>query len=149
MGFLKRLLGGGKKKPSNPKPKEDIYEIIGEYGSVLGAKAKTPSYVADESKLPYAKDQIKSAIIEALKINAMPQLRKQLRAAYLELSMWQTGVGPIDQIWTFDVFSMNRNDTPQNLARQLSDQNPDPKWERIILQENDKLKKELEDLGLG
>jgi hypothetical protein len=148
MGILKKLFGGGKETPQNPKSQDDIYEIVGDYGSALEAKAKTPSFVADENKLPYPKDQIKSAIIEALKINAIPQLREQLKAAYLQLSMWQKGVGPTDELWTFDILNMNPNDTPEKLAQQMSDQNPDPKWGQLISQENDTLKKELEDLGL-
>jgi hypothetical protein len=155
MGILKRLFGGGKEAvpvevlhTSLPEFQDDPYEVVGNYGSVIEARAKTPSFVADESKLPYPKEQIKRAIIEALKINALPQLREHLKTAYLELSMWQKGVGQKDQLWTYDILNMNPNDAPEKLAQQLSDQNIDPKWERVILQENEALKKELEDLGL-
>lgn len=155
MGILKRLFGGGKEAvPAEVlhtpplKSQDDPYEVVGNYGSAIEARAKTPSFVVDETKLPYPKEQIKRAIIEALKVNALPQLREHLKTAYLELSMWQKGVGQKDQLWTIDVLSMNPNDTPEKLAQQLSDQNMDPKWEPMIFQERETLKKELMDLGL-
>jgi hypothetical protein len=148
MGFLKRLLRIGENRPPAIESSDAMCEIVGDYGTALEKKAMTPAYVADERRLPHPKEQIKRAIIYALKINLLPQLQEHLKGGYIELAMWQKGVGQEDQLWGLDVLSMNPKNPVQTLARQLSDQSPDPKWAKLILDERAQLKQELDDLGL-
>lgn len=150
MGILKRFFGKQESQPSTPDPKKplDPFQIIGDFGATIQERAQRSSYVIDESKLPYPKNKIKEAIIVALETNVAPQLMEHLKTAYIELCWWQKGVGPEDKLWGPDLLSIDRNQDPVELARQISEQDIDPSWSEKIEAERESLVAELQRCGL-
>lgn len=70
---------------------KDYVRIIVSYGTALELSGN--AIVIDESKLPYTKQEIKDAIIEALTKPQTSQDKDMLKGAYLQLSTWQKNVG--------------------------------------------------------
>lgn len=150
LGLFKKLF---KKRTSDSVSKRDfiaaIHAIIGAYGSVLEERVARPCFVADESKLPHRKEIIKNAIITALKHNLYPSnFKKHLKISFLELCMWQKDIGLKDRRHTIDVSSLNINDSIENLASQITNQNPDEKLAQVVSNERESLKRELQECGL-
>lgn len=68
--------------------------IISAYGKTLEHLGPTPgATVADESKLPFPKERIKTAYLTALRASNDPQLRSVLKAGFVSLADFQSGVG--------------------------------------------------------
>ena len=92
MGILRRIFGGGEKKPAETTmSRESAIEIIQTYGEIMETSAPAPGCVADASKLPYTKERIKQALILGLKTNADPHMKEMLKVGYVQLADWQDG----------------------------------------------------------
>lgn len=60
----------------------DFVRIVQAYGKFLETSAPVPGMVADASKLPYPKEQIKDAIVAALRSTDDPQIKEHLKVGY-------------------------------------------------------------------
>ena len=135
----------------SPMTDEQVATIIESYGTVLEEKAKAPMFIADESKLPFPKDQIKNAILLALLISKERKVREYLKVAYLELVMWQMGVGDEDVQYGYLVSGHSLDDRPEYLAKDLlnDDDGMDDSWMSVIMEERNKLKLEIDKIRLS
>ncbi|MBT4764836.1 hypothetical protein HOO14_07560 [bacterium] len=116
-------------------------EIVQAYGKTLETNAPTPGAVADVSKLPYTKQQIKSAIIEALRSTEDSQMKEFLKVGYIQLSDWQEGVGEAGQ-------GVDLTQDIENLAKAVLEESFDLDWMPIMHKEQEALIQELKELGL-
>ncbi len=125
----------------------DIMMIVQAYGKVLETDAPTPGTVADASKLPYPKQQIKEALVAAIAAEPDHQTREHLKVAYISLADWQDGVGVANK--ALDVASLDRDQGTNALAKQVVAAVESGKdWTNAAKREAETLKKELEELGL-
>ena len=125
---------------------DEVMFIIQAYGKLLENYAPTPGCVADSSKLPYPKQEIKAALISGLKAIDDPQMKEHLKIAYIQLSDWQKGVGDTDQ--GIDFKNIDPNQSAEKLAKAIINQSSSKDWGAIVLKEQDALKQELKDFGL-
>ncbi|MFO7686379.1 MAG: hypothetical protein R6V60_09800 [Desulfobacterales bacterium] len=151
MGIIKKFLKGAKGTKVPLMTTERAEKIIQTYGPVLEEKSKKPMHIADESKLPYPKDQIKKAIIYALLYEKDLKQKDALEGGYIELAMWQKGVGEKDALYGFDPSVINLVCSPEKIVETLKDieAEMDVNWIPVILQERRALRRELEQLGFG
>ncbi len=125
----------------------DFVRIVQAYGKVLETSAPVPGTVGDVSKLPYPKQQIKDAIVSALRNTDDHQSKEHLKVGYIQLSDWQDGVGESNQ--GIDVTSLNMSQDTQSLAKAALEQSSGyKKWVAIAQKEQEQLKQELQELGL-
>lgn len=125
---------------------DEVMSIIQAYGKTLENYAPTPGCVADSSKLPYPKQEIKAALISGLQAIYDSQMKEHLKIAYIQLSDWQEGVRDTDQ--GIDLKNIDPNQSTEELAKAITDQSSREDWGAIVLKEQDALKQELKDLGL-
>jgi hypothetical protein len=125
----------------------DFVHIVQAYGRILETSAPVPGSVADASKLPYPKHQIKDAIIAALRSTDDPRIQEHLKVAYIQLSDWQEGVGESNQGLDASTFDMSQD--TEALAKSVLGQSVDSERLRTVTQrEQEMLKQELLALGL-
>ena len=120
--------------------------IIHEYGRVM--EENFPSWVADESKLPYPKQEIKKALISALRDEDDFVMKELLKAGYIQLANWQPNVGEKDE--GFDISNIDTGQDIKLIAKQfvIQTEGVDFQWPKRIAQEREELKRELRELGL-
>ena len=121
--------------------------IVQAYGKVLESGAPPPSAVADLTKLPYPKRVIKEALIAALKATEDSAMKNHLRTGYMELASWQEGVGDSDQ--GLDISTLDTSKSPEIVAGKVLEHSKDlERWREIVKQEQETLKRELQELDL-
>lgn len=99
------------------------------------------------SKLPYPRQQIKDAIIAALRSTDDPQIKEHLKVGYIQLSDWQEGVGGTNQ--GLDVSAVDMNQDAESLAKAVFEQSSSfENWAAMAQKEQEELKQELQALGL-
>ena len=126
---------------------EDFIKIIHSYGEILENNAPIPGTVADINKLPYSKQEIKNAIIQALKTMDDPKMKEYLKGGYIMLSDWQDGVDLTSK--GIDLSIINTNQDTKNIAKSILEQSTDiEQWTAIVEKEQEILKQELKKLGL-
>lgn len=64
---------------------------MNEYGAALEAAAAAGSIVADVSRLPAPKDQVKNAILYALRITSDEKMLQHLKTGFIDLAIFQAG----------------------------------------------------------
>ncbi|MEW5792644.1 MAG: hypothetical protein ACOY4L_00655 [Pseudomonadota bacterium] len=125
----------------------DFVQIVQAYGKTLETSAPAPGTVADINKLPYPKQQIKDAIVAALRMTDDSQIKEHLKVGYIQLSDWQEGVGESNQ--GLDVSALDMSQDTQSLAKAVLEQaSGSEKWMAIAQKEQEALKQELQALGL-
>ena len=149
MGLLDRSFG--RAKDAQPAPTgmspETAQNIVQDYGAVLGSSAPAPGCVADVRNLPHSKERIKQALVFALRVTKEPQIREQLKVAYISLADWQGGVG--NETVGIDLTSMDLNADPLEMAKRVASQGElMEKWTPLVQAEQEALKSELQKLGL-
>ena len=146
MGFIKKWFSRGRSDPAATISKLDAANIIKAYSDVLQTQAPKPGNVADVRLLPFSKEAIKEALIIVLRDTTDPTKIERLKGSYIRLAEWQEGVGESDQ--GLDISKMNLNDDTEKLARQVLAHGIDrEKWQSTVIDEQEKLKQELIDLG--
>ena len=149
MGFLSKVFG---KKDQNTVSQKTInpelaVKIIQVYGSILENQSPPPGSVADLSKLPYQKEQIKQALIIGMHSTDDEKMREMMKFGFVELANWQKGVGDKDQ--GLDISKIDLNDDPGKAIEQFRKQSDDyKKWSSIVEAERESSEKDLRDLGL-
>lgn len=125
----------------------DFVRIVQAYGEILESSAPVPGTVADASKLPFPKQQIKDAIVAALRSTDDPQMKEQFKVGYIQLSDWQEGVGETNQ--GLDLSALDMNQDAKSLAKAVLEQSSgSEKWTAMAQKEQKELKEELLALGL-
>ncbi|MBT4795879.1 MAG: hypothetical protein HON83_05575 [Candidatus Marinimicrobia bacterium] len=128
-------------------PSNKIEIIVQAYGGVLENSAPVPGCVSDSKNLPYSKQEIKQALIAALKLSADPKIKEYLKTGYIGLADWQDGVGDSEQ--GLDVSTLDMSQDTQTLAKTVIEQSErSEKWNVLVQQEQEVLKQELQALGL-
>lgn len=125
----------------------DFVQIVQAYGNTLETAAPTPGTVADANKLPYTKQQIKEAIVSALRSTDDAQTKEYLKIGYIQLSDWQEGVGESNQGLDMSVLDMSqygRSRAKAAIAQSLDSE----KWTVMAQKEQETLQQELQELGL-
>lgn len=123
----------------------EFMRIVQAYRNIL--ETSVPGMVADVSKLPYTKQQIKDAIVAAIRISEDSQMKEYLKVGYIQLSNWQVGVGESNQ--GFDVSAMNMNQDPETLANTVIEKLEGAEaWNTFVQKEQEALNKELQAIGL-
>lgn len=125
-----------------------LTQIASDYGAVLASSAApAPLCVADAHKLPHPKEDIKKALVYALRIVEDPQMRSALKICYISLANWQEGVGDIDA--GIDFTKIDPHTDIHELAKLMTSQAPTwENWSLRVSAERESLVRELEKLGL-
>lgn len=140
----KRLEG---KESNSGSSDTKFVEILQSYGKILETAAPAPGTVADVNKLPYTKQQIKKAIIAALRSTGDSQMKEHLKVAYIVLSNWQEGVGEVNR--GLDVSALDMNQDAESLAKAVLEQSSGAEyWTAKAQKEQETLERELQELGL-
>jgi hypothetical protein len=136
---------GNKKSDDSGEPAwvEEAEKVIQKYGEVLEHFGLAGGCVADEGKLPYPKDVIKTALIKALQNTADGHQKNHLKIAYLNLANWQSDVGDSNQ--GIDVSQFDPMIDPTELVALLKSSQA---WSQMVLDEEIELQAELKELGL-
>lgn len=147
MGFFGKLFGRKHERQVSAMTSQRAVEIISRFGSVLEHESPAPGCVADITRLPFPKDQIRRALIIGLRANKDPKMKEMLKVAYLELANWQPGVGSENQ--GLDVSKLDIDSDVEALARAVVNQTQrQDEWSEVVLKEQASAKDELENLGL-
>lgn len=146
MGIFSKLFRAPQQAVAPRRP--DPYDIIGAFGTLLesaGAPVMGMT-VADESELPYAKVEIKRALLAVLGEVDSPQFREHLKTAYLHLASYQAGVGPVHQ--GLDMTKVDHSRSAQQIAQDMVSMGGQlEKWKPVIEAEEKALIAELQGLG--
>jgi len=135
------------RQSSSGMPYTKAVEIAGDYGALLEHGAPVPGTVADITKLPYPKSEIREALIVILQATSDRYMREQLKIAYISLAGWQEGVGCSNI--GLDLVNMELSQDPKALVEQVLARGKDyEKWAPIVEAERKRLQSELEELGL-
>lgn len=125
----------------------DFVGVVQAYGKILETSAPLPGTVADSKKLPYPKQRIKEAIVAALRTTSDSHMKEQLKVAYVRLADWQEGVGEANQ--GVDVSKLDICRDTESVAKTISEQtSTGDKWSKIVQEEEETLKRELQSLAL-
>lgn len=125
----------------------DLGQIVQAFGKILETAAPAPGTVADANKLPHTKQQIKVAIVAALRSTGDAQIREHLKVAYIQLSNWQEGVGETNR--GLDASALDLNQDAESLAKAVLEQSSgSANWPGKAQKEQEALKQELQELGL-
>ncbi len=107
--------------------------------------------VIDVSRLPARKQEIKAAILEGLQRTEDPKRRGILKNAYIDLAMFQPGVGPAPIR-----FEPSPTPAPEGyegvvaVASSLAERQPEIKhWSRVVAKESEQLVQELRSAGFA
>ena len=126
---------------------EDTEAVVRAYGNVLEHSAPAPGCVADASRLPYPKETIEEALLAALRLSDDSTFKAHLRVAFLNLSQWHDGVGPVNQGLDLTRFS------PDEIAKlspneilEMAPQNE--QWTPVVQADLDRLARKLKETGL-
>ena len=123
--------------------------LVRAYGAVLEGTAD--ALVVDENRLPASKQEIKAAILDCLQRTEDPKRRSFLQNAYIDLAMFQAGVGkePVR-------FESTPTPAPEGyeavvaVASSLAERKPEIKhWSAVIAKESEELIRELRSAGFG
>lgn len=87
----RRSLGAA--QPNTSSSLAEVKSLIQTYGAALEAAAATNAVVVDSNRVPAPKEKIKSALLVVLQATQDPKMREQLKVGYVEISMFQPGVG--------------------------------------------------------
>jgi len=124
-------------------------DLVRAYGAVIEATAD--ALVVDEGRLPATKQEIKAAILEALQHTEDPRQRGFLKNAYMDLAMFQPGVGA-------EPVRLEPSPTPAPegyeavvaVASSLAERKPEIKhWSAVVAKESEQLLEELRSAGFG
>jgi hypothetical protein len=147
VGLLKKIFSGNDQKSPAKLSLDEVQEIINKYGNVLEKQSPPPGCVADSRFLPFPKETIKTAIIKGLRIMNDQHMKEMLKVGYIQLAMWQEGVG--DTQLGLDFQSIDQTADPEELATVvLENASIMKKWQPLIDAESERLKNELVKLGL-
>jgi hypothetical protein len=149
MGLLSKLFGKNSQKidPKKPLTPEMVDKIIQDYGYALEYEAPYPGTVADQNKLPYPKEQIKAALIIAMRFAEDEKMKEAFKVGFLSLACWQEGVGDEDQGLDFSKIDLN-GDPDEAIKKYTEQREGGEKWTKLFSNETDSLAKELQDLGV-
>jgi hypothetical protein len=126
---------------------ERVLDIVTKYGAVLESEAPMPGCVADVTKLPFPKAEIKEALVHALRVTSDAKMKDFLKIAYVQLADWQEGVGANNP--GLDIGKVDRSASIEAQAIQIASMSKGQnKWSQLALAEGESLKKELEEKGL-
>jgi len=122
---------------------EQAEKIVQKYGEVLQHSSPVAGCVADQDKLPYPKDVIKTALIKALQNTVDNHQKEVLKIGYLSLANWQSDVGDSNQ--GIDISKVDPMIDPTEFLA-LHESSKD--WSQIVQNEEMELQAELKELGL-
>jgi len=121
--------------------------IVQGYGKVIETARPAPGTVADVNKLPYPKEQIKDALIVALRSADNPQEKEYLKTGYILLADWQEGVG--ESNIGLDLSNIDLNQDPNSLIENVQEKSKvSDYWMKVIQKEGEVLEQELRELNL-
>jgi len=124
--------------------------IVQAYGKVMETSPPAPGSIADATKLPYTKKQIKDALIVALRNTDDPLMKEQLKVGYIMLADWQEGVGESNiglDLSNIDLKQGTNSQVEQLLEEYKGSENWG-EWIEVVKKEGEVLKQELRDLNL-
>lgn len=134
-------------KLENLKPNENnFFKIVQAYGKVLEESQIGLGIVADVKELPFSKEQIKKAIVLAIKNTDDIKIKEQLKVGYLSLADWQENVGETHQ--GFDPRIYDEKLSPEELLQQMPDSDSLNYWLDKVTYEQELLVDELNKLNL-
>jgi len=119
-------------------PEDDLIKIVSAYGKVMETSAPALGTVADATKLPYPKQQIKDALIDVLRSTDDPQMKESIKIGYFMLANWQEGVG--DNNIGLDLSKVDPEQDTETLAKQILDKSEG--WIAVVDKEKKVLKQE-------
>ena len=157
IAFAIYRIGKTMRKPSNSdRTKADALLreselIVNAYGKTLEYLSPSPLYVADENKLPFPKEQVKSALLLMLHVTADEKKRESLKVGYLMLADFQPDVGDKDIGVNVDDLvnsaSMSTEELLASAKRFTETMDGSDKWRARADSERAKLNEELKVAG--
>jgi hypothetical protein len=131
--------------------KNEKYEIVSKYGDLMQSDVMpAPACIADISKLPYKKDEIKNAIIGCLKEKPEQKMVNALVEAYMSLAWFQEGVGKNNLGLDARKLSYNPDQTDDDvkfnkIAQEIFEMKDDryEKFKALAFKEEEQLKNDL------
>jgi hypothetical protein len=160
MGILGKLFGRDKEASSGTtelkqsdvqRAIDGAFAVIRTMGEFFETNNPGPLMVADEKKLPFTKEQIRMAVLIALRARPTAQEKELLKYLFLEIANWQPGVGEKDVGPDYSLLDTSKETTPEALLAQAkllkADEEKFKKWAPIIEEERSKAQQTLERLG--
>jgi hypothetical protein len=143
----RRSLGAA--QPNTSSSLAEVESLIQTYGAALEAAAATNAVVVDSNRLPAPKEKIKSALLVALQATQDPKMREQLKLGYVEISMFQPGVGSSPVACPIpSVPDPNSHEAILAAAQSVAEAGAEvERWSAIASEERDRLVEELKRAG--
>jgi hypothetical protein len=138
-------------KKALSESKNEKYEIVSKYGDLMQSDVMpAPACIADISKLPCKKDEIKNAIIGCLKEKPEQKMVNALVEAYMSLAWFQEGVGKNNLGLDARKLSLSQDSSDdgeqiKRIAKDITEMADDryDKFRVLALKEEEQLKNDL------
>ena len=145
--WIQRYTGSTTISDSEDISSEEAEKVIQAYGSYLAVSAPVSGTVADVSRLPYSKAKIKRAILIGLGAVQDIQQKEMLKIGFMQLANFQEGVGEKNIGLDISNLDVGKADIDE-LAQQVLNQTEGfDKWKRLVKEEEEVLKSELQKAG--
>ncbi len=126
---------------------EEAEKVIQAYGAYQAESAPVPGTVADVSQLPYPKAKIKRAILIGLGAVQDIQQKEMLKVGFMLLADFQEGVGEKNIGLDISKPYAGKADIDELAQQVLKQTEGSGKWQRVVQEEQEALKNELQKAG--
>ena len=126
---------------------EQAEKVIQAYGSYIAGSDSVPGTDADVSWLPYSKAKIKRAILIGLGAAQDIQQKEMLKVGFMQLANFHEGVGEKNiglDLSNLDVGKANIDELAHQVLKQTESSG---KWQRLVQEEQEAFKNELQKAG--
>ena len=125
----------------------DAQRMVLDYARHIESWAPMPGCIADTTALPHAKDAMKKALLLCIASSNGPRMEEHLKAGYLMLSAYQSGVG--EEMLGVRFAELDLEDDPAEVAAVINARSGDArKWDSQVRAELQQLQQDLCDLEL-
>lgn len=121
--------------------------MVLDYARFLETSAPMPGRVIDAAKLPHSKENLKHALLMCIGSGSDHRLEEHLKAGYLMLSAFQSGVGQVGLGTDFAVLDLE-GDVADIAAQLEQDEAEVETWRLDVRRELEELKQDLYALEL-
>jgi hypothetical protein len=143
-----KLIHGIRSGNKNEQAAVDDFDVVGAYGAFLENSTLSPTCVEDESKLPFSKERIKTAIYNLLRNQSDTSTQNALITGLLSLPNWQHGVGETRIGVSLEL--INSKQGIKEKAMTIHEAGKEfRKWKPIVEEETQQLIQELERMGVS
>lgn len=144
MSMFSRLFGN---TPDHELRFIEAQRMVLDYARHIEGWAPMPGCIADTTALPHAKDAMKKALLLCIANSSEPRMEEHLKAGYLMLSAYQSGVG--EQMLGVKFTELDLEADPLEISVLINTRgNEARKWESQVQAELHELQQDLYALEL-